>query len=132
MEWLKRLTDNAKVATVLGSIAVSSDTVESEGASYEAVLNYIRNEKIPLFGTGSPSHVLPGPELHGSAPIGLNWVAPRTLIHWSVVILQLCFGMAVLRSPVCRYLFLQMTVFKAHFDLAKYRLSFVTVCIAPA
>ncbi len=28
--WLKRLTANAKVATVLGSIPESSDTVESE------------------------------------------------------------------------------------------------------
>ncbi len=30
-EWLKRLTANAKVAFVLGSIPASSDTVESEG-----------------------------------------------------------------------------------------------------
>ncbi len=30
-EWLERLTVNALVATVLGSIAASSDTVESEG-----------------------------------------------------------------------------------------------------
>jgi hypothetical protein len=30
-EWLDRLTDNAKIATVLGSIPASSDTVESEG-----------------------------------------------------------------------------------------------------
>jgi hypothetical protein len=30
-EWLERLTDNAEVATVLGSIPASSDTVESEG-----------------------------------------------------------------------------------------------------
>jgi hypothetical protein len=29
--WLERLTANAKVATVLGSIPASSDTVESEG-----------------------------------------------------------------------------------------------------
>ncbi len=30
-EWLERLTVNAVVATVLGSIPASSDTVESEG-----------------------------------------------------------------------------------------------------
>jgi hypothetical protein len=30
-EWLERLTANAKVATDLGSIPASSDTVESEG-----------------------------------------------------------------------------------------------------
>ncbi len=30
-EWLERLTTNAVVATVLGSILASSDTVESEG-----------------------------------------------------------------------------------------------------
>jgi hypothetical protein len=30
-EWLQRLAINAKFATVLGSIPVSSDTVESEG-----------------------------------------------------------------------------------------------------
>jgi len=30
-EWLERLTADAKVATVLGSIPASSDTLESEG-----------------------------------------------------------------------------------------------------
>ncbi len=30
-EWLERLTANVEVATVLGSIPASSDTVESEG-----------------------------------------------------------------------------------------------------
>ncbi len=30
-EWLDRLTVNAVVATVLGSMSASSDTVESEG-----------------------------------------------------------------------------------------------------
>jgi hypothetical protein len=30
-EWLEPLTGNAKVATVLGSIPTSSDTVQSEG-----------------------------------------------------------------------------------------------------
>ncbi len=30
-EWLERLTANAEVATVLGSIPASFDTVESEG-----------------------------------------------------------------------------------------------------
>jgi hypothetical protein len=36
-EWLMRLTFNAKVATVLGSIPASSDTVDSMGAQDEAV-----------------------------------------------------------------------------------------------
>ncbi len=40
-EWLERLTANAKVATVLGSIPESSDTVESEGAADEALLNKV-------------------------------------------------------------------------------------------
>jgi hypothetical protein len=31
LEWLERLAANAEVATVLGSIPASSDTVESEG-----------------------------------------------------------------------------------------------------
>ncbi len=35
-DWLERLTANAKVATVLGSIQASSDTLESEGAADEA------------------------------------------------------------------------------------------------
>jgi hypothetical protein len=30
-EWLERLTANAEVSTVLGSIPASSDTVESQG-----------------------------------------------------------------------------------------------------
>jgi hypothetical protein len=38
-EWLERLTANAKVSTVLGSIPASSDTVESEAAAYEALLD---------------------------------------------------------------------------------------------
>ncbi len=31
VEWLERLTANAQVATVLGSIPASSDTLESKG-----------------------------------------------------------------------------------------------------
>jgi hypothetical protein len=31
VKWLERLTANAEVATVLGSIQASSDTIESEG-----------------------------------------------------------------------------------------------------
>jgi hypothetical protein len=46
-EWLERLAVNAKVATDLGSIPASSDTVESEGAADEAVLNNV-HKKIPL------------------------------------------------------------------------------------
>ncbi len=38
-EWLERLTANAEVATVQGSIPASSDTVESRRAADEAVLN---------------------------------------------------------------------------------------------
>jgi hypothetical protein len=33
------------VATVLGSIPASFDTVESEGAAYEAVLNIVHEKK---------------------------------------------------------------------------------------
>jgi hypothetical protein len=40
---LERLTTNAVVATVLGSIPASSDTVESEG--HEAVLNIVHKKK---------------------------------------------------------------------------------------
>jgi hypothetical protein len=36
-KWLERLAVNAKVATVLGSIAASSDTVESEGREMNSV-----------------------------------------------------------------------------------------------
>jgi hypothetical protein len=38
---IERLTANAKIATVLGSIPTSSDTVESGGATDEAVLNNV-------------------------------------------------------------------------------------------
>ncbi len=44
-EWLERLTVNAVVATVLGSIAASSDTVECEGRQIEAVLNIVHKKK---------------------------------------------------------------------------------------
>ena len=47
VERLERPTANAKVAKVLGSIPASSDTVESEGAADEAVLNNV-HKKIPL------------------------------------------------------------------------------------
>ncbi len=40
-EWLELLTANAKVATVLGSIPASSDTVEAEGTTDEAVLKKV-------------------------------------------------------------------------------------------
>jgi hypothetical protein len=40
-ERLEHLTANAKVEIVLGSFLASSDTVESEGAADEAVLNNV-------------------------------------------------------------------------------------------
>jgi hypothetical protein len=43
-EWIKRLTANAKVATVLGSISASSDTVDSAGAADVAVLKKVHNK----------------------------------------------------------------------------------------
>jgi hypothetical protein len=44
--WLERLTANAEVATVLGSIPASSDTV-FRGAAGEAVLNTAQRRKNP-------------------------------------------------------------------------------------
>jgi hypothetical protein len=38
-EWLERLTVDENFATFLGSIPASSDTVESERAAYQALLN---------------------------------------------------------------------------------------------
>ncbi len=44
--WLERLTANAGVPTVLGSIPASSDTVVSEGRQTdEAVLNTVHRKK---------------------------------------------------------------------------------------
>ncbi len=44
----ERLTANAKVATVLGSIPASSDTVESEGRQIKPMLNKVHwKKKIP-------------------------------------------------------------------------------------
>jgi hypothetical protein len=45
VEWLERLAGNTKVATVLGGIPASSDTVECEGAVDEAVLNNVLKKK---------------------------------------------------------------------------------------
>jgi hypothetical protein len=42
---LERLAVNAKVATVLGSIPASSDTVESVWRQIEAVFNNVRKKK---------------------------------------------------------------------------------------
>ncbi len=42
-QWLKRLTANAKVASVLGSIPASSDKEESEGQQMKQV-RYIMNK----------------------------------------------------------------------------------------
>ncbi len=49
-ERLERLAVNATVATVLGSVPASSDTVESDGAAEEAVLNNVHKkiQKIPF------------------------------------------------------------------------------------
>ncbi len=47
-EWLERLTANAVVATVLGSIPASFDTVESVGR-HEAALNIVHKKKKKTF-----------------------------------------------------------------------------------
>ncbi len=44
---IERLTSNAKVATVLGSIPVSSNTEESKGRQ----MKIEKNPKVPLFKT---------------------------------------------------------------------------------
>ncbi len=47
VEWLERLTANAAVATVLGSIPASSDTVESEGRQMKQCwISYIDGKNI--------------------------------------------------------------------------------------
>jgi hypothetical protein len=44
-QWLERLTANALVATVLGSIPASSDTVESEGRQMkQCLISYIKRK----------------------------------------------------------------------------------------
>jgi hypothetical protein len=52
-QWLERLTANAEVATVLGSIPASSDTVESEGRQMKQCwIQYIEKinpKKSPFF-----------------------------------------------------------------------------------
>ncbi len=48
-ERLERLTANAKVATVLGSKSVSSDTVDFWGAADKAVLNKVHKKPKKLF-----------------------------------------------------------------------------------
>jgi hypothetical protein len=48
--WLERLTASAKVATVLGSILASSDTVESAGQHMkEAALNKEQKKSLCLY-----------------------------------------------------------------------------------
>ncbi len=44
-EWLERLTANAEVATVLGSIPASSDTVESEERQMKQCWNQYKEEQ---------------------------------------------------------------------------------------
>jgi hypothetical protein len=46
--WLERLTAHAEVATVLGSIPASSDTVESEGRQMKQTVHRKKNQKITL------------------------------------------------------------------------------------
>ncbi len=46
-EWIERLTANAEVATVLGSIPASSDTVESEGRQMKLCLIKYIHKKSP-------------------------------------------------------------------------------------
>ncbi len=48
--WLEFLTDNVKVATVLGSISASPDTAESEGRQMKQYLIQYFNNKNPPFG----------------------------------------------------------------------------------
>ncbi len=50
-EWLERLTANAVVATILGSIPASSDTVESEWRQmmFNIVHKLKKSKKIPLY-----------------------------------------------------------------------------------
>jgi hypothetical protein len=48
--WLERVTANAEVATVLGSIPTSSDTVESEGRQMKQCwIQYMERKKIQHF-----------------------------------------------------------------------------------
>jgi hypothetical protein len=49
LKWLERLTANAKVATILGSIPASSDTVESKGQPNEAVVNKVHTKNESIF-----------------------------------------------------------------------------------
>ncbi len=44
-EWIERLTANAEVATVLGSILASSDTVESEGRQMKQCWLWYKEKK---------------------------------------------------------------------------------------
>ncbi len=44
-EWLERLTANTKIATVLGSIPASSDTVESEERQMKQCWNQYKEEQ---------------------------------------------------------------------------------------
>ncbi len=50
VKWLVRLTVNAKVAAVLGSIPGPSGTAESEGRQMmQCLIKYIKIEKSPVF-----------------------------------------------------------------------------------
>jgi hypothetical protein len=42
--WLEHLTDHYEIATVPGSMPAASDTVESEGAADEEVLNNVHKK----------------------------------------------------------------------------------------
>ncbi len=61
-EWLERLAINAKVATFLGSIPSSSDTVDFFSGRWTSWITYIKrgNKKIPLYVpyvVNDPQHV---------------------------------------------------------------------------
>ncbi len=63
--WLERLTTNAEVATVVGSIPASSDTVESEGRQMmQFWMQYRYIEK--------KNPINPPVNLHGTVPYNLE------------------------------------------------------------
>jgi hypothetical protein len=55
------MTANAEVATILGSIPASADTMESEGRQNETVLNKVHKKNPPvkkLSGSGSKVNLI--------------------------------------------------------------------------
>ncbi len=90
-EWLERLTANAVVATVLGSIPASSDTVESEGRQMKQCwISYIKEKfkkKIPLSANSAGSSEFEQWKNH-FPPITRNEEAARKLSN-SAEVLQI-------------------------------------------